>query len=701
MYPNTKSRKSPRSNFQYLFSFLSAILFLYYNIVLARIINRYEVRNKCGPHFESFRKTRFPCERFVLLGFLLSMGIEEAEKNAHNHLASSLALLASVRMGPVFTATVRGGGARGEGWTDKGEARPASGEPRLALSRHSVDVRASRLRIEAILLLDKFPTSCSFTISKTADLSRIVNTTHVPARNKREAKMTTKGKRPMRALTPEDKIEAIQRVNDGESKASVARDIGVPESTLRGWCKNEDKLRYMTSRLSSPDTDKSNDGEPPDKRARTESPAALQSPATAGLDLSTPVSASHGISQPTPPADAPVELTTKRSEPSPPPHAPRDRRPEPGASVSMSAISPLSGLGHLPGLTHSHLGLSFNEIATNLTLLAQLNPGLSALSAQPASRALRSVRSPKPTHNGVLNLNDTKHRSKSSHSTDHYRQSSAKSNHHATPQLSANQPVDDTLWYWLKTQQAMLDLTAQTTATHPLQLGKPSEPTLPPKPVAPAPPIGSHLDYNRNSWLWQYYKQFGGAMPLPEDKLKSASQVPKDKSAENILYSHLTKGKTEEEQVVTTAPPSPPRQQQEIQRVPEPEDARICDTETVTNSERGTENKEPVTDKSVDSGRSQIKARTVLDNLLFNNSNQTQGSEDNKINSTYGGWEAGTAEALEHGEKFLAWLEASGDPSVTRMHVHQLRALLHNLRTRRAAAVPAVPTATAEGARRK
>nr|2ELH_A Chain A, CG11849-PA [Drosophila melanogaster] len=65
-------------------------------------------------------------------------------------------------------------------------------------------------------------------------------------------RMGTKGKRPLRSLTPRDKIHAIQRIHDGESKASVARDIGVPESTLRGWCKNEDKLRFM-SRQSATD----------------------------------------------------------------------------------------------------------------------------------------------------------------------------------------------------------------------------------------------------------------------------------------------------------------------------------------------------------------------------------------------------------------------------------------------------------------
>lgn len=495
--------------------------------------------------------------------------------------------------------------------------------------------------------------------------------------------MATKGKRPMRALTPGDKIEAIQRVNDGESKASVARDIGVPESTLRGWCKNEDKLRYMTSRLSSPDTDKSNDGEPPDKRARTESPQAPASPA-AGLDLSAPAAPAampvHVTPPAPPPSDAPVELTTRRADPAPAPLPPRDRRPEPGASVSMSAISPLSGLAHLPGLAHSHLGLSFNEIATNLTLLAQLNPGLSALSAQPASRALRSVRSPKPAHNGGLNLNESKHRSKTHHSSDPYRHSSSKSSHHGAPTATASQPVDDTLWYWLKTQQAMLDLTAQTTTTHPLQLGKATEPSVPPKPVAPAPPVSSHLDYNRNTWLWQYYKQFGGAVPLPEDKLKSASQVPKEKSSENILYSHLTKRQTDEDRI---APTSPVRQQpqkiEETRRSPvDPHPA-----EPAGSPEAGSENKEPSVDRTSDSGKSQTKARTVLDNLLFNNSNEGVNNEIKSDINTSGEWEAGAADALEHGDKFLAWLEASGDPSVTRMHVHQLRALLHNLRARR------------------
>lgn len=74
------------------------------------------------------------------------------------------------------------------------------------------------------------------------------------------------GKRSMRQMSVQEKISAVQRVHDGESKASVARLIGVPESTLRGWCKNEMKLRIMTASSPSPSP-------PPEKRPRVEAPA--------------------------------------------------------------------------------------------------------------------------------------------------------------------------------------------------------------------------------------------------------------------------------------------------------------------------------------------------------------------------------------------------------------------------------------------
>lgn len=49
-------------------------------------------------------------------------------------------------------------------------------------------------------------------------------------------------------LTHEQKLVAIYRVKRGESKAAVARDICVPESTLRGWFKNWEKIHNIVLR---------------------------------------------------------------------------------------------------------------------------------------------------------------------------------------------------------------------------------------------------------------------------------------------------------------------------------------------------------------------------------------------------------------------------------------------------------------------
>lgn len=72
-------------------------------------------------------------------------------------------------------------------------------------------------------------------------------------------------KRPVRQLSVHEKLEAVQRVHEGESKASVARVIGVPESTLRGWCKNEDKLHAMANK-ESPSPEPASPGGPSESK---------------------------------------------------------------------------------------------------------------------------------------------------------------------------------------------------------------------------------------------------------------------------------------------------------------------------------------------------------------------------------------------------------------------------------------------------
>ena len=46
-----------------------------------------------------------------------------------------------------------------------------------------------------------------------------------------------------KAYSVEDKLLAISLARGGESQAKVSRDLGVAESTLRGWLKDENKLR--------------------------------------------------------------------------------------------------------------------------------------------------------------------------------------------------------------------------------------------------------------------------------------------------------------------------------------------------------------------------------------------------------------------------------------------------------------------------
>ncbi|XP_013117808.2 uncharacterized protein LOC106095106 [Stomoxys calcitrans] len=51
--------------------------------------------------------------------------------------------------------------------------------------------------------------------------------------------------RERRYIQPIDKVAAILRIRQGATKASISRAINVPESTIRGWCKNERKLRQL------------------------------------------------------------------------------------------------------------------------------------------------------------------------------------------------------------------------------------------------------------------------------------------------------------------------------------------------------------------------------------------------------------------------------------------------------------------------
>ncbi|XP_017866566.1 PREDICTED: uncharacterized protein LOC108616108 [Drosophila arizonae] len=50
-----------------------------------------------------------------------------------------------------------------------------------------------------------------------------------------------RGKRPRVQVSMDDKERAIARIRNGETKAGISRELGVPESTVRGWVKRADQ----------------------------------------------------------------------------------------------------------------------------------------------------------------------------------------------------------------------------------------------------------------------------------------------------------------------------------------------------------------------------------------------------------------------------------------------------------------------------
>lgn len=50
-----------------------------------------------------------------------------------------------------------------------------------------------------------------------------------------------RGKRPRVQVSMNDKERAIARIRKGETKAGISRELGVPESTVRGWVKRADQ----------------------------------------------------------------------------------------------------------------------------------------------------------------------------------------------------------------------------------------------------------------------------------------------------------------------------------------------------------------------------------------------------------------------------------------------------------------------------
>lgn len=457
--------------------------------------------------------------------------------------------------------------------------------------------------------------------------------------------MSRPGKRPIRSLNPQEKLEAIQRVHKGESKASVARDIGVPESTLRGWCKNEDKISYL-SQQSSPEADESTSGmEPKEKRIKLEE--TLQP-----YNLS---KKSNGVGTISPNSDftktdfddvKPLNLNVKT-----------ENYKMNSAAVAERNKAELARLTVDLKLNQPETFLPNNN-TTNLdmALMAQWQ----ALLLQ--QKAFKSASADASSHASCSAQNFSQSRLENGH----------KHKSHKSSKMTDKQSVvDDPLWSWFKTrsmleimqnQNGLLSGTPVVNTTNPSNFSimryiattrannnnlpsttyvtsTPSSTTsnvtsaystTTPNASTSVPDVTStsniYSDVHNNFKFWQWYKNGEDLYGLQH------SQPLQEKP---ILYQQLTKSKEN------------------------------GNNENILNE-----------NEAIEQNKTPKEGRNLLDDLLRinNNNNVTTGQNDVKEDIL------SLNEALMHGEKFVKYLECCQAPTVTQMQIHQLKYLLNNIR---------------------
>ncbi|KAK0182201.1 hypothetical protein PV327_000362 [Microctonus hyperodae] len=454
------------------------------------------------------------------------------------------------------------------------------------------------------------------------------------------------GKRPMRALSAGEKMEAIQRVHEGESKASVARDIGVPESTLRGWCKSEHKIRGMARNSSTPDSEahspESTSGANhlalasggANHSSEDESSAAKRAKIDQHHQHHTVIPGSSFCTNENSENEASRLSDASKIDYVSLMASMASMRPEHSSLImqqlglqlgaaaatnsfaksllSMSTAMPHSSTVGLVenGLQYTRSGNNNSNNSkrhsTSAIAPAQMDSvakSCSRKSLPPAAEAPFSPlpASPRKTSDMYLHHHhhqqqqqqahqqqqqqqqQQQHQQQQFHHHHHHQQRDAHSNN-KVKERGLNKKCDEQLWTWLTQQQALL---GQQSA-----LFNPS-------------------NQNDGSWFWQWYKQ--------------------------------------------------------------------CSSPLATSTHQ------PIAKKSPS------KARALLDSVLCNNNNENVRRSFNDVgtldvdgNQIVDSTQViSPEEAIEHGDKFLKWLDKCSDPAVTRLQVLQLKYLLDNLRSGR------------------
>ncbi|XP_076284278.1 protein distal antenna [Lasioglossum baleicum] len=429
------------------------------------------------------------------------------------------------------------------------------------------------------------------------------------------------GKRPLRALSASEKMDAIQRVHEGESKASVARDIGVPESTLRGWCKSEHKIRGMARNSSTPDSEAHSPasssganvtgagnlaGGSANVSSEDEGPCAKKSK----IDQQTSVVTSAGTSFV---GDVCTDVDGKQENKQPKIDyvglmtSMAGMRPE-NSSLLLQQLGLLSGaknlLGISPALTHSSAvglvenGLQYTKSSSaNAACLANaantLNGGngkrhsISAIApAQMDSVVAKScTRKSLPPAAEAPSTPVPASPRKTNENTGIQRSSKPKKDGNVS---GNNKKVDEALWLWLTQQQQLLG--QQSASFNP------------------------SINQQDGSWFWQWYKQCSFPMIAPTPTQLAPSPIAKKS----------------------------------------PSKARAMLDNVLCNNNNNNEN---------------VKRSLNMDVV-----------PDEEEMETAGDVPCTSEEAIEHGEKFFKWLDKCSDPAVTRLQIIQFKYLLDNLK---------------------
>ncbi|XP_046750676.1 protein distal antenna [Diprion similis] len=450
------------------------------------------------------------------------------------------------------------------------------------------------------------------------------------------------GKRPLRALSASEKMDAIQRVHEGESKASVARDIGVPESTLRGWCKSEHKIRGMARNSCTPDSEAHS---PASSSVNANNSSLAGNSEDEGCTAKRQKTDADGGS-PTEQLDAgKLEGGQSKIDYAALMASVAAIRPEGSGSLLLQQLGLLStatnaigkNLLHVPsgGGTQSSpvVGLVENGLqytrSAGITKRQQQQQQQSTSAAAPSqldtvdksgSRnslppAAEAPFAPAPASPRKTN-DDSEHPGKAKKSSDSKNCSKAGGGggggggvggsgagaDAAAGTGTVNNKVDEALWLWLTQQQQLLG--QQSAIFSP----------------------GGSRDLG-GSWFWKWYKQYGFAPTAPTP----AAAVKKSPTKTRALLDNV-----------------------------------LGNNNTInSNNNINIDEREEEEEDDDDDDEENVKRNT-----------QVQQS-----NGETGDAQLTTEEAVAHGEKFLKWLEKCSQPSVSRMQIMQFRYLLNNLKT--------------------